>query len=202
MKQDRSVKSLIFGILLGVLTLTISTIYAQSGTESENNVIPRHFTSIEMGVNKGMGDHEIAGKTFKNSGVNFSGSFVNSFRIHKMMSVGFGIGFENYSEGTKLPVFADFRAYFGKKQYSGPFFIADAGYTFGWIREENRNEWGGLMVNPALGIFIPSTMPVDIFLSAGYKLQRTKLMRGFNVHYVNAEYITFKICLILDSGSE
>lgn len=166
-------------------------LYRQSDT-----IFSKFWTSIEPGLIFGLGDKELESVHFKNNGQYFSGFIVNSFMLSNRLSMGLGVGFETYSYGTNIPFFLDFRKYFGNGKVI-PMLIIDGGYAFGWVRNNQGSDWGGLLLDTSFGLVIRRAFSRDIFVRIGYKLQEFKVDVNFNHTKIKAGFISVRIGIII-----
>ncbi len=98
--------------------------------------------------------------------------------------LGAGIGYDWYREPA-TPLFAEYRASFGKKQLM--FFYADAGYAF--VSDRNRPltgiyhttavNRGGFYGEAGIGFKIPVGRSSGLLLSGGYNRRATEVRDGF-----------------------
>ena len=106
----------------------------------------------------------------------FSAQTFNGYQFNQRVALGASVNFDAYLTGiadVHLPIAAAGRYFFGKKYR---FFVAvDAGKS---ISLSDNNEFrsystkGGLFIQSALGIRLPSKNPNGLFLQTGFKKQK------------------------------
>jgi hypothetical protein len=116
---------------------------------------------------------------------------------------GIGVGFEMF-EHYLFPLFADIR-YNGQDNDVSPFFALKMGYAFGNFRKKHYSNmsfeyepyyvtdayfrnYGGLLLNPEIGVKIPLSEKVDLLFTMAYRHQiiKTKVMQ--NLGWQNYEW--------------
>lgn len=126
------------------------------------------------------------------------------------LSVGLGTGVEFYHE-TYLPVTANIHYRFGTNQIS-PFATIQVGYLIGlenyyrpnymyaydmgpssrnsypYLRYQELDAEGGLMINPAVGAIIETNYGFGISLSVGYRYHRLKYTTDRDDYNLNIDY--------------
>ena len=93
------------------------------------------------------------------------------YRFFTQFLLGAGLGFEVLDERTMLPVFLTIRNDFVRGKVT-PFFRADLGYAFGWIEDDKGSDWGGIFIDPTVGVRFNITQNFAMNLSSGIKFQR------------------------------
>jgi hypothetical protein len=149
-------------LILIMLFFSRIDLYAQDVPDASGKKV--HFQSInQMGL--------IAG----GYGTAFQVQSINGIR-YKSLSVGAGIGLENYYE-RYVPLFLDLRkSFFGKT--NTPFVYGDVGVNFPWERtyeKDYENEWKddyktGFISDLGLGYQVKGQY-ADLILSAGFSFQ-------------------------------
>jgi hypothetical protein len=103
----------------------------------------------------------------------FNANFINGAKFGNGFSSGIGLGFDNYPNGNMLPLFLDMRGYFIVKPAILSTYL-DAGYSFGWIKNYDGGNFGGLMLALGIGLHSPYNGGLSGFFNIGYKMQSAK----------------------------
>ena len=118
---------------------------------------------------------------------------INGYRFNRHLSAGIGFGLHVYPGLFYLPIFADFRIRFNKEGIT-PFFSADIGYSFSqmevWGFESTKDYYGGLLLNPAMGIKFPIKTMVAFIMSIGYRYQEADIYTHNTIFNPNHPYRT------------
>ena len=93
------------------------------------------------------------------------------YRFLTQFMLGGGLGFEVLDQRTMLPVFLTIRNDFIRAKVT-PFFRADLGYAFGWIEDDKSSDWGGIFIDPSVGVRFNISENFAMNLSSGIKFQR------------------------------
>ena len=108
----------------------------------------------------------------------FSLLFINGIMIKEKISVGLGTGIEFYSV-NHIPVALDLKYFAGKSKIQ-PYLGVMGGYSF--PTDKNSDEYGyemkakgGFLINPQIGIKVPTSGVTSLVFSIGYRHQ--------NLHY-------------------
>jgi hypothetical protein len=121
----------------------------------------------------------------------FSITSISGAMLSEDVSLGLGLTYDNYPNGSMLPIFLDVRGYMTHGRVR-PVLFADAGYSLGWIKGLSGSDWGGFMLNAGLGISVAFPNSRAAFVAdVGYKLQKAKALRqtwgyywdGYDYHY-------------------
>ena len=103
---------------------------------------------------------------------------INGFRFSRQFSAGIGFGLHLYPGLVYMPLFADFRFHFNKKGIS-PYINAAIGYSFTQMQilgfESSKDYYGGLLVNPAIGVRFPVRSRFSFIMSFGYRYQEARI---------------------------
>jgi hypothetical protein len=102
---------------------------------------------------------------------------VNGWQFGQRVFTGIGLGYEFYEWGV-LPVFADVK-YFFKQNVVTPFISFKAGYSFPLSKRKSGSDYytqygqtyGGVLVNPEVGLLIPVGAANAISVTVGYQYQ-------------------------------
>jgi hypothetical protein len=102
---------------------------------------------------------------------------VNGWQFGQRVFTGIGLGYEFYEWGV-LPVFADVK-YFFKQDVVTPFISFKAGYSFPLSKRKSGSDYytqygqtyGGVLVNPEVGLLIPVGSSNAITVGVGYQYQ-------------------------------
>lgn len=104
---------------------------------------------------------------------------MTGYRFNPVFSAGIGTGFTFYHDPLSLvPVFLTGSYRFSDGDLS-PFISLKLGYSISILSDTDtyvESHRGGLMLNPAVGVQIPTKYAFGLQLSAGYRLDRS----GFN----------------------
>lgn len=104
-------------------------------------------------------------------------SAINGIRVNKIYGVGLGSGWDNYPNGTMIPIYLDQRVY-ALKGMIAPFAFIDAGYSLGKI--EGRSKWdaGGFILQVGGGVRI-----YYFSMEVGYRLQQSQVIYTYVYGY-------------------
>ncbi|WP_181306340.1 hypothetical protein [Rufibacter sp. XAAS-G3-1] len=97
----------------------------------------------------------------------------NGYRFHRLFSLGATLGLDFYNQVLVTPIALGLRGTLLNTRVS-PFYSLDAGYGTTFLSDESdqRENKGGWMFNPALGLRVASGNNTAFAFSLGYKLQR------------------------------
>ena len=169
----------------------------------ENRKKEGYYNITQMGML--MGNRKITEQTFYVSNtrtqLQFSPSvtMTNGVLINNW-AIGIGVGFEIYDHNL-FPLFADVRYHFNDSRAS-PFFALKAGHSFGNFRKKHYDNmsldyepyfisdvdfknYGGLMLQPEMGVKIPLSEKVDILFTVAYRRQKMKTKVTPNSNWYN-----------------
>lgn len=123
----------------------------------------------------------------------FSVTSISGAMLSEDVSLGLGLTYDNYPNGSMLPIFLDMRGYMIRGRVR-PVLFADAGYSLGWIKGVHGSDWGGFMLNAGLGISVGFPNSRAAFVAdVGYKLQKAKALvtnfwtDGYHYYYHEEE---------------
>ncbi|PKO97941.1 MAG: hypothetical protein CVU14_08690 [Bacteroidetes bacterium HGW-Bacteroidetes-9] len=102
---------------------------------------------------------------------------VNGWQFGQRVFTGIGLGYEFYEWGV-MPVFADIK-YFFHQDVVTPFVSFKAGYSFPLSESKNNSDfytqygqrYGGVLVNPEVGLLIPVGSSNAVLIGIGYQYQ-------------------------------
>ncbi len=94
-------------------------------------------------------------------------SMVNGWRLGSGLAAGLGVGYYNYGDEWLLPVYGDFRYYFGKQK--NKFFVMLAGGML--MSTEDFKEYTRFFANPGGGITVPLAKNMHLSFAAGLLTQ-------------------------------
>ncbi|MBC3541595.1 hypothetical protein ACFSC6_02305 [Rufibacter sediminis] len=133
----------------------------------------------------------------KNSALNGAGSsptltFFNGYQLHRLFSVGATIGLDFYSQVLVTPLALGIRGTLLKSRIS-PIYGVDAGYGSTLLSDEsnNRENEGGWMINPAVGMRVKAGNNTAFLMSIGYKVQKattTQTLTWNNNSFITQEH--------------
>ena len=113
---------------------------------------------------------------------------IHGYRFNRQFSTGIGFGLHLYPGLVFMPLFADFRFHFNKHGIS-PFVNAEIGYTFTQMEvlgfESSKDYFGGLLVNPAIGVRFPVKNKFSFIMSFGYRYQEVRIYAYHTYFHVN-----------------
>ena len=98
--------------------------------------------------------------------------FVNGVLIKNRFSLGFGIGYDKYTDESLIPLFADLRYFPGRRTNTGSLFFAAIGYSLrsrDGIKDFHKE---GFYFNGGVGLILLGQGTTGLILDVGYKLQR------------------------------
>ncbi len=99
------------------------------------------------------------------------------YRFIPQLYVGAGTGVELMFDRNNLPLFMQIRTDFVEARVT-PFFSANLGYTFAWVNDEAGSEWGGIFIEPEMGVRFNIAKHFGLNLSSAFKFQR-----GYESYY-------------------
>lgn len=183
------------GDIISIQSIHVKKIEEESVSPNETLLVEPVFkpwwTLLEAGVALGLGDLTPEGAILENRGLYPNIHVVNIFMLGRHTSMGIGIGYQNYAYGNMMPVFLDFRAYVGRKALM-PMAVINAGYSFGWPKNENEPEWAGIFINPGIGAAYKLPSGTAIFMRLGYKLHRIGYEIGYDLNKINTSYLSLR----------
>ena len=158
----------------------------QSGTKKTKGYFNITQASLLMGTIK---RSSTSGTMPSELQITPSVTMTNGYMFNKHWAMGAGIGFEIF-ENNLFPVFADFRYTFSDKKIT-PFLALKSGYAFGNFRAKHHDKvffnypphsatdadvrhYGGLLLNPELGISILLNENSNLLFTVAYRYQKTK----------------------------
>ncbi len=120
---------------------------------------------------------------------------MTGYRFNQTFSAGIGTGFTFYHDPLSLvPVFLTGSYRFSDGDLS-PFISLKLGYSISVLSDTDtyvESHKGGLMLNPAIGVQIPTNYNFGIQLSAGYRLDQSSFNReGFDGRTIETD-ITYR----------
>ena len=113
----------------------------------------------------------------------------NGYRLNGHWALGAGVGFEVFDYNL-FPLFAELRYTVWDNKIS-PFLVLKGGYSFSsfkpkhyddlyldwtpyYVNNAGLRQYGGLLLQPEIGIKVPLTENSDLMFSAAYRYQKTK----------------------------
>jgi len=93
------------------------------------------------------------------------------YRFIPQFYLGGGLGVEIYTDGNMLPIFLNVRTDFVDARVT-PFFAANIGYAFGWVNGYDGSDWGGVFLEPGIGVRFNISEQFGLNLSSSLKFQR------------------------------
>ena len=93
------------------------------------------------------------------------------YRFIPQLYLGAGTGIELYFDGNMLPLYVTVRTDFIKAPVT-PFFSANVGYAFGWINGGDGSDWGGIFIDPGIGVRFNISEHFGLNLSSSLKFQK------------------------------
>ena len=102
-----------------------------------------------------------------------SGTMINGVLVDERLYFGLGLSWESMDRYTFVPLFVDFRRYFGDGPLI-PFLYADAGYAFGTNEDPAQDNSGGVMVGLGAGVRTYISRRGSICFEAGFRRQTHK----------------------------
>jgi hypothetical protein len=171
----RPIISLFLVLLLSNITL------AESENEFDNQL------TSSPGV-RFINFSSISGAVGENSGM-YGFKIINGALIKNIASIGFGIGFDKYSDGSLVPVFGDIRFFPDFQGNHGAYFFADVGYSLDREDLLTDTEKVGFYFNGGVGLVMLTRGVFGLTVDAGYKIQRVthywnrSIINGNNYYY-------------------
>lgn len=130
---------------------------------------------------------------FGDSDLGFGMAASVGYQWHRLLGVGLGLGFDNYSvvdnvAARVLPITAEVRGYF-RAQPRSLYYHVTAGYGAAFKNEQVgiSKATGGLLVHPALGLRMGAREDVNFTLDIGYRFQEVTLQREWNLWWGGVE---------------
>lgn len=105
----------------------------------------------------------------------FSLYYESSIQSSENFAWGVGVGYENYPNGTMVPVYVNLKASTSTAPVI-PYTYADFGYSFGNIDGVEGFDAGGLMYGGGVGLKIHVGYSAAILLDIGYRIQHAKAL--------------------------
>ena len=128
---------------------------------NKNLFAPGYHGFVETGIGAGMGTYGLD---------MFKIDFVNGHRFNENLFVGGGIGLRQPTAGdwpAFIPIYANGRYNLSPSKVAVPFASLSAGVAFN--SDEGLSE-GGLVVNPAIGVYLNKFSSILVNLSIGYDI--------------------------------
>lgn len=162
----------------------IENMSAFQKTNSTKQKDKGYFNHTAVGLSFGQGDHGFL--PFP------SLTMVNGYQFNQNISAGLGIGFE-FFDFAILPVFAQGYYYFNHRDFS-PFISLKAGYSFPLDRTNNDDynsdgkNFGGIAINPEIGIRVHLNNYSSFLCSIGYHYQKLSYENNSWDYWYGANY--------------
>ena len=193
-------KNLLFTVLSAFLT---SVVFSQSMTEvnAGNRKKAGYYNTTQMAIL--MGNRPSNSQNYYIVDANkmqFSPSvtMTNGYMFNEKWAAGIGVGLEIFDQ-NHFPVFAEIRRTKWDENVS-PFFALKIGHAFGSFRKKHYDhlylDWGsyqnvyfmnygGLMLNPEMGVKVPLSENADLLFTVAYRYQKTKtaVSEDYGWHY-------------------
>ena len=99
-------------------------------------------------------------------------SLMHGVQVDDHLSFALGVGWDDYSDVTMIPIFLDIRDIIAGGQAS-PFLFIDAGYSAGRVKGRERWNAGGFVLNAGVGFIFYSSTAMSFDMNASYHLQRS-----------------------------
>jgi hypothetical protein len=116
-------------------------------------------------------------------------TITNGYRFNENWAAGAGVGFEVFDYNL-FPLFAEIRYTVWDNTIS-PFMVLKGGYSFSsfkskhydnlylnwtpyYVNNADLRQYGGLMIQPEIGVKVPINENCDVLFSAAYRYQETK----------------------------
>ena len=160
-------------IQLLIVFVTAGTVMAQTEPFKRKYVnhteLGRLFGRVKY--NNGSGQNIVDSRT------SFTAQMFNGMQINPRLSAGITVGMDWYKTALINPIAAGIRYNLTKKNNSGLFATADAGYGFGWFQQDSDgyNTKEGLMLNPGIGMKYGKPGGNAFTISVSYKRQNVKV---------------------------
>lgn len=153
-------------------------IYNQSESTSDwNDKNPgklkiRYFNNTMVGILSGKSNDDtqpVASLTVET---------INGIRIYRYLSIGLGIGYDQYNSTATLPFFVSVRGDIIDHLFT-PYYFVDLGYGSAWDTNQENNGWeiidveGGIMFHSGIGLKMYSGDRANVMIAFGYKIQKT-----------------------------
>lgn len=171
-----------------LLSLSLSAQYRYSSRKEIKSTRSGYFNISEFG-------YAPAYDSFYNPGA-LTISTINGYKPSDHFSAGLGISYLRFNEGNQhisnfLPIFADIRAYFGRR--TALMLVGDVGY--GLLLDKVPGRKGDLYLNPAIGLRTYTSDHTALVFSVGY-LSQFLLSDSYDGAYTSSshtENISLKI---------
>ena len=182
-----------------ISALLIADAFPQSSDiRFENRKKSGYYNITQVGLL--MGNRKLSERNYyttRNLLVSPSVTMINGCMFNEHWAAGVGVGYEIFDH-NHFPVFADIRYTLWDNTVS-PFFAIKMGHAIGNIRKKHyenlyldyeynnvyfRN-YGGLMLNPEIGIKAPISEKADVLFTVAYRFQRsrTTISQDFGQRY-------------------
>lgn len=130
-------------------------------------------------LNYGYGINSVSNKNgsvqVKNEDPTFGLRTVNGYQFSPFVTLGIGLGYEQYGNSGLIPITLDSRIMFSRKKIA-PVLNINGGYSVG------VNNSGGACLNPALGLRIFLSKKVAFLFNIGYKAQQLAVT-SYDMYY-------------------
>jgi opacity protein-like surface antigen len=140
-------------------TLIVLSLESDGQDGANHGLKPGYKGIVEVGLGIPAGDY---GETRVKLNV------INGIQFNPHTSLGIGIGLSGYYDRMLIPIFADFRYYFLKKNVA-PYLSFDTGYSF---NADNSFKGQGFLWSILFGIDLNLSGNFSIHLGAGYDSQK------------------------------
>jgi len=153
----------------------------------ENRTKSGHYNIMQVSLL--IGNRDLNSRTNYNRDITPSFTIINGRRYNERWAAGFGFGYEVFTHHL-VPLFADVR-YTRRDNDVSPVYAFKLGYSIGNIIGKHYDElhldyqpfdvwnvdfknFGGIMVQPEIGIKIPLSAGSDLLFTVAYRYQRMK----------------------------
>jgi hypothetical protein len=133
-----------------------------------------NFTSINGAIGSNTGTYGV--------------KFINGALVKNVASLGFGIGYDRYSNNSMVPVFMDLRFFPDFRGDQGAFFFADIGYSLASNDLLKDTNTIGFYFNGGVGLIFLLRGTTGMTFDAGYKIQHHKVYWNRFINYGNWGY--------------
>lgn len=103
----------------------------------------------------------------------YTGTGVIGFKNNNL-GFGTGTGFENYPNGSVIPLFGDLRIFLSNGNKINPLLFSELGYSIAKINNVDGWDKGGLMFKVGVGVNINLSSGMIILVELAYQRQNTK----------------------------
>lgn len=93
------------------------------------------------------------------------------------LGLGAGTGYENYPNGSVIPLFGDLRIFLSNDNKINPLFFGELGYSVAKVNNVDGWDKGGLMLQVGAGVNVNLSSGMIVLVELAYQRQNSKAQR-------------------------